>query len=66
MDRKCELIDNCGFFNNYNQQADVVVKGWIKIFCESQVKAAHCKRKKIKEATGNSPPDTMTPTGTIL
>lgn len=66
MGDQCELIEKCGFFLRYNKRSDAVVQGWIKMFCESKVKATQCQRKKIKDATGAPPPDNMTPTGTIL
>ncbi len=66
MSEKCELLQKCGFFLNYNSNSEVVTQGWIRIFCENQEKSKRCIRKKIRKHTGKPPPDNMTPTGKML
>ncbi|MCX7018561.1 MAG: hypothetical protein WCK47_04770 [bacterium] len=66
MQKKCEYLDMCGFFQNYSGNTEVIQKGWIRLYCESQEKSEKCDRKKIRKATGKPPADNMTPTGEIL
>jgi hypothetical protein len=66
MAEKCELLEKCGFFQNFKLNSDVVKNGWISLYCEDQVKAEKCERKKIRKATGKPPADNMAPTGTIF
>ena len=66
MEEKCELLEKCGFFNNYKGNSEVVKQGWINMFCESKEKSLKCKRKKIRMETGKPPADNMTPTGQML
>ena len=66
MSEKCELLDNCGFFNNYKGNSEVVKNGWIRMFCESKEKSINCARKKIRMETGRPPADNMAPTGKFL
>ena len=66
MQEKCELLEKCGFFNNYRGNSEVVKQGWISMFCESKEKSMKCERKKIRMQTGKPPADNMTPTGQVL
>jgi len=62
----CENLDTCGFFINYKGNSEVIKQGWIRMFCESDVKSEKCKRKQIKRETGSSPVDNMAPTGDMV
>jgi len=62
----CELLEKCGFFNNYKGNTEVVKKGWIQMFCNSIEKSERCERKKIRKKTGTPPADNMAPTGSML
>jgi hypothetical protein len=66
MIESCEMLEKCGFFRNFQGNAEVIKKGWIRSFCESKEKSAECKRKKIRQKTGQPPADNITPTGMIL
>jgi len=52
MSEKCELLDNCGFFNNYKGNSEVVKNGWIRMFCKSR-KINKLRQKKNQD--GNRP-----------
>lgn len=66
MSEKCELLEKCGFFINFNGNVDVVKEGWIRAFCENHEKSEQCERKKIRKQTGMPPVDNMAPTGRLL
>ena len=66
MSTPCELLPNCGFFNNFSGNSEVVKAGWIRNFCEDIEKSNQCARKKIRMETGSPPPDNMSPTGKLL
>jgi hypothetical protein len=66
MSEQCELLDKCGFFLNYRGNSEVVIEGWIIMFCENKEKSEKCERKKIRKQTGKPPADNMTPTGRML
>ena len=46
MSEKCELLEKCGFFLNYQGNSEVVKQNWIKLFCESRETSEKCERKK--------------------
>ena len=62
----CELLDTCGFFLNFKGNSEVVKKGWIKNFCESQEKSESCERKIFRKKNGHPPLDNMAPTGKMV
>lgn len=66
MKEKCELLNDCGFFNNFQGHTEVVKHGWIKIFCLDKTNSQMCKRKKIFDELGKPPVDNLTPTGVLL
>jgi hypothetical protein len=66
MSQPCELLEKCGFFENYKANTDVVREGWIRMFCESLEKSERCERKKIRRQTGQPPPHNLAPTGRLL
>jgi len=66
MGEKCELLEKCGFFLNFQGNSEVVKQGWIRNFCESKEKSEKCERKKIRKETGKPPTDNMAPTGRLL
>ncbi|MFH0925036.1 MAG: hypothetical protein V1872_05300 [bacterium] len=66
MSEKCELLEKCGFFNNFKGNTEVIKEGWIKMFCQNKEKSESCERKKLRKKTGKPPVDNMTPTGKIL
>ena len=63
---KCEFIDKCGFFLNYQGNSDFARNGWIKLFCENLEWSEECERKKYRESTGKPPADNMAPNGSML
>ncbi len=63
---KCDRIEKCGFFLNFEGNSEVLRQGWIKMFCASSEASAECRRKAIFLATGHAPPDNMAPTGKML
>jgi len=66
MSEKCELLEKCGFFLNYQGNSEVIKQGWISNFCESYDKSEKCERKKVRNQTGKPPADHMAPTGRLL
>jgi len=66
MEEKCELLDRCGFFNNFKGNTEVAKNGWIRMFCENKERSDKCERKNIRMKTGSPPPDNMTPSGKML
>jgi hypothetical protein len=66
MSEKCERVEKCGFFSNYEGNSQVMKAGWIKMFCTNFKNSAECKRKAVFLKTGHPPPDNMAPTGKML
>ncbi|MCE1189574.1 MAG: hypothetical protein LWX56_10595 [Ignavibacteria bacterium] len=64
--KDCENLANCGFFNKFQSNNEVIKNGWINLYCADIDKSAKCERKKLKQATGKAPDDRMAPTGRIL
>ncbi len=63
---KCDRVEKCGFFLNYEGNSEVMRQGWIRMFCANSENSAECKRKAIFLETGRPPPDNMAPTGKLL
>jgi len=63
---KCELLDKCGFFKNYQGNSEVVKNAWIKMYCEEKSASEKCDRKKYRKKHGVPPADNMSPTGKTL
>ena len=63
---KCELLDKCGFFKNYQGNTEVVKNAWIKMFCDDKQSSERCERKKYRKQNGKPPADNMAPTGKML
>ena len=66
MSKRCENIEKCGFFLRYEGSSEATNQAWIRMFCSSIEKSMECRRKFYKQDTGQTPPDNMTPTGTLL
>jgi hypothetical protein len=66
MSEKCELLEKCGFFQNYRGSSEVIKQGWVLLFCDSKESSEKCERKKIRRATGKPPDDELAPTGRML
>jgi hypothetical protein len=66
MPEKCELLEKCGFFKNYNEHAGVLERAWIRMYCESLETSESCERKMFRKQTGHPPVDNMAPTGKML
>jgi hypothetical protein len=66
MREKCELLEKCGFFKNYNESTGALEKAWIRMYCESQETSESCERKMFRKQTGRPPADNMAPTGKML
>ena len=62
----CENLDQCGYFQRFQNESNASYKIWVTIFCESREKARGCARRQHMEATGQTAPDNMTPTGRML
>lgn len=45
MEESCELLEKCGFFNNFKGNSEVIKAGWVRMFCQSKEKSERCKRK---------------------
>lgn len=66
MSGKCEFLEKCGFFLNYEGNTEVVKQGWIAMFCEDREKSERCARRQVRRETGQPPADNMAPTGRLL
>jgi len=66
MTEKCEYLKTCGFFLNFKGNPEAIHRGWILQYCGSQKKSEKCKRKEVREQTGQPPPDNMAPTGKMF
>ena len=66
MPEKCELLEKCGFFRNFQGNSEVVKQGWVELFCADLAKSEGCTRKQLRKQIGKPPIDNMTPTGRIL
>lgn len=66
MDKKCDLINECAYFQLYEEQRSMAIDVWKKLFCLDINKSEKCERKKIRKETGEPPPDNMSPTGELL
>jgi len=66
MDKKCDLINECAYFQFYEEQRSMAIDVWKKLFCMNISKSEKCERKKIRKETGEPPPDNMSPTGELL
>ena len=66
MQTACENLDRCGYFQRFQNDSNACNKIWLTIFCESRAKARECARKQHMEATGQTAPDNLTPTGRFL
>lgn len=63
--QECSNLAKCGFIEKYNTSKSLAVKGFIAMYCKGS-KQDECKRKKLKEETGQRPPDDMMPNGAII
>lgn len=66
MSDRCERIEKCGFFLNYEGNSEVIKQGWINMFCTNAESSDQCTRKAAFLRTGLAPPDNMAPTGKLL
>jgi len=66
MEEPCELLESCGFFISFMGNAEVLDKGWARMFCQSKEKSENCARNKIYRKTGSPPADNMAPTGDVI
>jgi len=65
MDIICENLSTCGFVRNYENVNNLVVKGYIMLYCKSE-KMMDCKRLEYIENHGTPPPSEMLPTGKMM
>jgi hypothetical protein len=63
---KCELLEKCGFFQNFKGNSEVMKNSWVRMFCEEKSVSDTCARKKMRAETGKPPADNMSPTGKII
>jgi hypothetical protein len=66
MPSQCEMLQNCGFFQNFRGHSDAMKQGWVSMFCRNLEKSETCARKKVRLKTGKPPADNMSPTGRLL
>jgi hypothetical protein len=72
MAEKCELLEECGFFKRYREQAenkDAVeedIEVWVNKYCNDIANSNKCIRKQIRAETGKPPADNVSPEGDIL
>jgi hypothetical protein len=61
----CENMENCGFFKKHQVAKNLVVRGFINKYCQSELRDT-CKRKEYKMTYGLPPPDDMLPNGLMM
>lgn len=66
MKDRCEHLEECGFFKRFREISEVVEKGWVNLFCQRQVNAKNCARRKFYEEKGVAPPDSLAPNGRTI
>jgi hypothetical protein len=66
MSAECENLAKCPFFDQFQNNSEVVKNGWVRMYCQSQEKSEQCVRKQHRRRTGTPPPPNMTPTGKML
>ena len=63
---KCEKLDECGFFQEYQGHTEVVKEAWIISYCNNFENSNLCKRKQYFITHGVAPVANMSPTGRLL
>ena len=66
MSKKCELVEQCPFYNQFTGNQEVRKKCWGPVFCWDHDKSQHCQRKLFRQENGQPPPPNMTPLGKML
>ncbi len=66
VDEKCERLEICGFFNEYQGSSKVAKEAWIISYCENFENSNKCMRKKYFEVHGFAPELNMSPSGRLL
>jgi hypothetical protein len=61
----CEKLADCNFFLKYRESNQLLVKGFIKKYCQSE-RQTECKRKKYIRINACMPPDNMMPNGKFI
>lgn len=64
MDKECENLAKCSFFNKFNATREAACRGFISQYCQGP-KQDKCKRKTYRQEHGTPPPEDMLPTGQI-
>ncbi len=62
MSEQCELLEQCGFFREFQNINDLACKGFIRRYCKGS-EMNECKRKQYRQQNGTPPPDDMMPNG---
>ncbi len=62
----CDKLEVCGFFKEYQGNAEVVKEAWIISFCKNVENSSLCKRKEYYDTHGVAPAINMSPTGRYL
>ena len=62
---QCELLENCGFFKEYQGTLDLACRGFIKTYCKGP-QMNECKRKEYRQAKGTPPIKEMMPNGQTM
>jgi hypothetical protein len=61
----CEKLADCRFFLKYRDLNQLLVKGFVKKYCQSD-KQTECKRKDYIKINACMPPDNMMPNGKFI
>jgi hypothetical protein len=61
----CERLGGCNFFLKYRDSNQLLVKGFIKKYCQCE-KQTECKRKEYFKINHCIPPDNMMPNGKFI
>lgn len=61
----CEQLVDCNFFLKYRDSNQLLVEGFIKKYCRSDLQT-ECKRKEYIRINACMPPDNMMPNGKFI
>lgn len=64
--RSCPMLKNCTFIEFQRDESEIIRHAWMTTYCFDNEHSKECKRRLYNENTGETPPDNMSPIGTML
>jgi hypothetical protein len=62
MSEECELLEQCGFFKEFQNINEIACRGFINRYCKGPL-MNKCKRKEYRQQHSTPPSDDMMPNG---